>query len=288
MIAKVFQVQLWLNDVEHHPGICKGQRRAEKGQDQSERLHLRRLHRETSLPTVLRARSRSSEWVCYFLLSQSEKTMPPFCLLSHSVPSDNLPLSHLDCVVSYVTRAPQQDHLRKNARMHLFCRPDLSSVVAHFFDLCNNQLILIVLLSIILHGTFWLLRMQQNIMWKLTRQWTCVWNLLMPETCWDKIISKLREMCNLVFLCQQLSSFINMFGNSVTMAVAWGIQQQWIHGDLSYFCERTVYPSKFKSCLQGQERPGPVKSIHTGGREAIWILRGVNKILKKHAREAYI
>lgn len=84
MIANFSQVQLSFSDVDQHPGICKGQLGAEKEQHQCERQHLHGLFGETSLPAVLGACSRNSEWVRYFLLSQSEKTMAPLCLRGQS------------------------------------------------------------------------------------------------------------------------------------------------------------------------------------------------------------
>ena len=71
MIANFSQVQLSFSDVDWHPDICKGQVSAEKEQHQSEQQHLHGLLGETGLPAVLGACSRNSEWVRYFLLSQS-------------------------------------------------------------------------------------------------------------------------------------------------------------------------------------------------------------------------
>lgn len=117
--ANLSQLQLWLNDVNRHPGICKGQRSSEKEQHKSEQQHLHRLHRETSLPTVLGACSWNSEWVRYFLLSQSEKTMPPFCLKGQKWGHTLFPYTTFPsyiwtvCImVGYVTKSLQQDHLR--------------------------------------------------------------------------------------------------------------------------------------------------------------------------------
>lgn len=57
--------------------FAKGQRSAEKEQTPIRTTaSTQTVRAETSPPTVLAARSRNSEWVRYFLLSQSEETVP--------------------------------------------------------------------------------------------------------------------------------------------------------------------------------------------------------------------
>lgn len=126
MITNFSQMQLSPGDVDQHPGICKGQLSAEKEQHRRERQHLHGLFGQTSLPAVLGACSRNSEWVRYFLLSQSEKTMAPLCLKGQKRGHTLFPRTTFPChiwtvciMVGYVTRASQQDNPGKKKYWHI-------------------------------------------------------------------------------------------------------------------------------------------------------------------------
>lgn len=86
-------------------------------------------NRETSLPNVLETCSRNIEWVCYFLLSQSGKTIPSFCCegqqRSSCAPSESLLLSDLDHMDSIVVMSHELSKQATLEKCCMFCSVEL-------------------------------------------------------------------------------------------------------------------------------------------------------------------